>query len=646
MNRPALSYPALLLAPLILAAGAGPPTSAAGVSASPNADPVTFTGRVTADSSQRPLPGAQVSVTGLNAGAVTGPDGRYSFRVARSRLRGTRVTLRARLIGFETQTRTVTVSGDTARVNFELRAAPVSMDEVTVAHANLRPVSGRAAAARTSGVHPHPWPPPDFNTEQYERIVENPFLSARSNPLSTFGVDVDRASYGNVRRFLKDGQLPPKDAVRIEELVNYFSYDYPEPDGEAPFSVTTEVAPAPWRPNHRLLRIGLQAERVELGELPPSNLVFLIDVSGSMRSPDKLPLLKSSLRLLVEELRPKDRVAIVVYAGSAGLVLEPTSGSEKRKIRNAIDGLEAGGSTAGGEGLRLAYEVAAEHHLDGGNNRVILATDGDFNVGVSSDAAMRRLVEEKREQGTFLTVLGFGTGNLKDAKMEEMADHGNGNYSYIDSLLEARKTLVTELGGTLLTVAKDVKVQVEFNPNRVEGYRLIGYENRLLRDEDFGDDEKDAGDIGAGHSVTALYEVVPVGAETSVEIRSVDSLRYQETRVRPESGDEGELAYVKLRYKEPDGEESRLLTRAVRDRPGEPSRDFLFASSVAAFGMVLRDSKYRGEATPDRVLELARRGRGPDPHGYRAEFIRLVEAAKALGVDSAEAGDGEGPEGQ
>jgi Ca-activated chloride channel family protein len=408
-------------------------------------------------------------------------------------------------------------------------------------------------------------------------------------------------------------------------MVNYFPYDYPEPRAGNPFSITTEVAAAPWNPAHRLFRIGLRSPEVEGANLPASNLVFLVDVSGSMQGPDRLPLVKQSLRLLVNELRARDRVAIVVYAGAAGLVLPSTSGEEKTRIMEAIERLEAGGSTAGGAGLRLAYDVARENFIRNGNNRVILATDGDFNVGVSSDAEMIRLVEERRQDGTFLTVLGFGRGNLKDAKMEQMADRGNGNFAYIDGLLEARKVLVSEMGGTLLTVAKDVKIQVEFNPAKVRAYRLIGYENRTLADEDFTDDRKDAGELGAGHSVTALYEVVPVGADSDADVRGVDPLRYQ-TPAQPSSGSQGpEMAFVKVRYKAPDGEVSRLLERPVADRVAGPSRDLTFAAAVAGFGMLLRDSEHRGSLEAADVLDLARRGRGADAEGYRADFISLVE---------------------
>ena len=468
----------------------------------------------------------------------------------------------------------------------------------------------------------------NFNTESYDHIVENIFLSAASNPVSTFSIDVDRASYSNIRRFLSQGQLPPKDAVRIEEMINYFTYDYPDPSGDHPFSVTTDVSDAPWNSLHKLVRIGIQGQRIDTEDLPPSNLVFLIDVSGSMQAPNKLRLLKSSFRMLVGELRPQDRVALVVYAGAAGLVLPSTPGDEKDVILDAIEALEAGGSTAGGAGIRLAYDVARENHIRGGNNRVILATDGDFNVGASSDAEMIRLIEAKRRQGTFLTVLGFGTGNLKDSKMEKLADHGNGNFAYIDNLSEARKVLVTEIGGTLLTIAKDVKIQVEFNPARVQAYRLIGYENRMLRTEDFNDDTKDAGELGAGHSVTALYEVIPTGVDSEF-LTSVDSLRYQTQATPSAASDSQDLLFVKLRYKLPDADESQLIQRAVLDASGGPSEDLRFASAVAGFGMLLRDSEYSGELSLGDVLALARGSIGEDSEGYRAEFVRLVESVNS-----------------
>ena len=482
--------------------------------------------------------------------------------------------------------------------------------------------------------------PPDFNTESYAHIQENDFHLVSASPLSTFSIDVDRASYANVRRFIQSGDRPPIDAVRIEEMINYFPYDWGNVRGDHPFSVTTEVWEAPWKREHRLVRIGLHAESIDTGDLPPGNLVFLLDVSGSMMPPNKLPLLKKAFGLLVDQLRPEDRVAVVVYAGAAGLVLPSTPGDRKGEILAALDDLQAGGSTAGGAGLRLAYDVARKHYIDGGNNRVILATDGDFNVGASSDAEMVRLIEKERESGTFLTVLGFGTGNLKDSKMEQIADHGNGNFHYVDGLLEARKVLVEEMGGTLLTLASDVKLQVEFNPARAAGYRLIGYENRLLADEDFNDDTKDAGELGAGHTVTALYEVVP--ARVEVPRGDVDAFRYQPQPDDPPLSDfDGELMYVKVRYKDPGGTRSKLLERPVADRLRSPSTDFRFAAAVAGFGMLLRDSEHAGDLTLDDVVALAENGKGDDPRGYRGELIRLVEAARDLRLLDRKADEGE-----
>lgn len=469
------------------------------------------------------------------------------------------------------------------------------------------------------------------DTESYGQLDENPFLEVARAPLSTFSVDVDTASYSNARRFLNNGKLPPKDAVRVEEMINYFSYDYPQPVGTAPFSVVAEVSECPWNNKHRLVQIGLQGKRLESENAPARNLVFLLDVSGSMNEPNKLPLLKSALGFLVEQLNARDRVAIVVYAGSSGLVLPSTSGDRKGEILAAIGELEAGGSTNGGEGIMLAYKIARENFIKGGVNRVILATDGDFNVGVTSEGDLVRLIEEKRQGGVFLTVIGFGTGNIKDSTMEKLADKGNGNYAYIDSQEEARKVFGNEIGATLVTIAKDVKLQVEFNPKQVAGYRLIGYENRLLRNEDFNDNGKDAGDIGAGHTVTALYEIVPFGQK--VENPGVDPLKYQERPALSESAASHEMMTIKLRYKEPNETESRLLSLGVVDAKttlGEASANLKFSSAVAAFGMLLRNSKHKGAASYNGVLQLARASLGTDLHGYRAEFTKLVETAKTL----------------
>jgi Ca-activated chloride channel family protein len=470
----------------------------------------------------------------------------------------------------------------------------------------------------------------ELNTEGYAAVEEGRFLRTRDNPLSTFSIDVDTASYSNVRRFLDQGSLPPAGAVRIEELVNYFPFDYPAPTGDAPVSVSMELSQAPWNEAHRLLRVGVQAKRVDTAQLPAQNLVFLLDVSGSMAQPNKLPLLKRSLATLVETLREKDHVAIAVYAGASGLVLSPTSGADKAKILSALDLLDAGGSTNGGEGIELAYSVAERMAKPGAINRVILATDGDFNVGVSSQSELVRLIEHKRRSGVFLSVLGFGMGNYKDSTLELLADKGNGNYAYIDSLAEAKKVLVAQAGGTLLTLAKDVKIQIELNPAKVGAYRLIGYDNRRLAAEDFNDDAKDAGEMGAGHSVTALYELVPPGVELARS--KVDPLKYQ--AVSATAADHGdELATFKLRYKAPGSERSELVQQTILDRArplAEASESFRFAAAVATFGMALRGSADRGSASFGLARDLARGALGADAQGYRRELVGLVERADAL----------------
>ena len=481
----------------------------------------------------------------------------------------------------------------------------------------------------------------EFDTEAYDGIEENRFRDVRGNPLSTFSIDVDTASYSNVRRFLRSDRLPPSGAVRTEEMINYFSYAYPEPQAGDPFSVSVEMARAPWNAGHGLVRIGLRGRGLPAAGRPSSNLVFLIDVSGSMRDPDKLPLLKRSLRGLIEKLSPGDRVAIVVYAGSSGLVLPSTPGTDVSRILKALDDLEAGGSTNGAGGIRLAYQTARENFLREGNNRVILCTDGDFNVGLTSQSELVSLIERERAAGVFLSVLGFGTGNLKDSTMEKLADRGNGNYSYIDSPSEGRKVLVEEMGATLFAIAKDVKVQVEFNPARVAGYRLIGYENRLLAKEDFKDDKKDAGEIGAGHTVTALYEIVPAG-QSLPDQSAVDPLKYQRPSAEP-SPSSNELLTVKLRYKAPEGNESRLIESSV-PASGEKdfnlaSEDFQFAAAVAAFGMKLRGSPNAGDISWQEIQKIARRNLGEDPGSYRAEFLTLVEKSRQLCESKSQTGD-------
>ena len=444
---------------------------------------------------------------------------------------------------------------------------------------------------------------------------------------------MDAASYSNVRRFLTQGERPPVDAVRIEEMINYFDYDYAQPKGEDPFSITTEISAAPWNVKHKLVHIGLQGLNVPKENLPPTNLVFLIDVSGSMADPNKLPLLKSSFRLLVEQLREQDRVAIVVYAGAAGLVLLSTSGEDKKTILDALNNLQAGGSTAGGAGIKLAYCIAKQHFKEHGNNRVVLATDGDFNVGESSDGDMERLIELKRKEGIFLTVLGFGMGNYKDSKMETLADKGNGNYFYIDSILEAQKALVNEFGGTLFTIAKDVKLQIEFNPAKVKSYRLIGYENRLLRDEDFNNDKKDAGELGSGHSVTALYEIIPVGVDSN--FNHIDPLKYQKAKQAELTSSMNEVMTVKFRYKKPDGNVSKLIVYPLIDENislAKTSDNFRWSAAVASVGMLLRESEYAQDFSFQEAIQLAQSARGIDVNGYRIEFINMIKSCSVLAI--------------
>lgn len=468
---------------------------------------------------------------------------------------------------------------------------------------------------------------PSLNDEEeYNTNVENSIKDVLTSPLSTFSIDVDTASYSNMRRYISGGSLPPKDSIRTEELINYFSYDYAQPENEVPLNAITEVSLCPWNDSRNLAMIAIQGVKPDPENLPPNNLVFLIDVSGSMGVPNKLPLVKAALKLLVNNLREEDRISIVVYASNTGVVLEPTTGDNKDIINQAIDELEAGGSTAGEAGIQLAYNLAQEHFMEEGNNRVILTTDGDFNVGISSEGELESLIEEKREQDIFLSVLGFGIGNYKDNKMEILADKGNGNYAYIDTLLEAKKVLIDQMGSTLYTIAKDVKIQVEFNPANVKGYRLIGYENRVLNNEDFNDDTKDAGEIGAGFTVTAFYELIPTDSDE--EIPGVDDLKYQER----EFTNLDELMTVKLRYKEPTGDESQLIETIIKveDITETPSENYLFASSVAEFGLLLQNSVYKGNANFEQVILRATNAKGEDETGYRAEFIRLVGLAKDL----------------
>ncbi len=466
---------------------------------------------------------------------------------------------------------------------------------------------------------------PESNNESYAGLEENQFESPTKSPLSTFSIDVDNAAYTNIRRFINNGQTVPKDAVRVEEMMNFFKYSYPQPQGEHPFSINTEYSESPWNKNHKLLKIGLQGKNIAMTNLPASNLVFLVDVSGSMSDENKLPLLKQSMKVLVKELRAEDKVSIVVYAGSAGVVLDPTSGNEKEKIIDAFDDLQSGGSTAGGEGIELAYKLAQQNFIKEGNNRVIIATDGDFNVGASSDSDMENLIEEKRKSGVFLTVLGYGMGNYKDSKMEILADKGNGNYAYIDNIQEANRFLGKEFKGSMFAIAKDVKIQIEFNPNHVQAYRLIGYENRKLKAEDFKNDAIDAGELGSGHSVTALYEIIPVGVESNY---IPSDLKYTKVK-QDDSNYSDELATIKFRYKKPDGDKSIEMINTIENKSitlASSSDDFKFSVAVAWFGLKLRDSKLITNNSMDAIKRLAKSGLSNDEEGYKSEFFRLVGA--------------------
>jgi Ca-activated chloride channel family protein len=510
------------------------------------------------------------------------------------------------------------------RVNQVVPAAEAKASSPPAARMKAANPAGMVAADRAK---PYIAAPPTWNRESYNPVHESGFINAGREPLSTFSIDVDTAAYANVRRFITGGSLPPVGAVRIEEMINYFSYDYPAAASSEPFSLSAETGPSPFHKGYQLVRIGLKAQDIAKEQLPPSNLVFLIDVSGSMQDANKLPLLKQAMTLLVKQLGERDRVSLVVYAGADRVVLTPTSGNRHQEILAAIDQLQAGGSTHASGGIRTAYQLARQSFMPGGNNRVILASDGDFNVGVTSRDELQRLIEAEGKSGVYLTVLGFGMGNYHDDTMEILADKGNGNYAYIDSLLEAKKVMVKELSGTLFTLAKDVKIQVEFNPSRVGAYRLIGYENRALANEDFRNDSKDAGEIGVGHRVTALYELIPAGHGSIPEL---DPLKYQMPKRVPSSNSQ-ELMTVKLRYKPLKSSSSRLISLAVNDSPAaKPSADFRFAAAVAGYGMLLTQSEHLGTFTWEQCLEMARTGRGRDVEGYRAELYRLVEMSQLL----------------
>ncbi len=590
----------------------------------------TITGKIT-DEKGVPLHGASIRLKGTNTSTASDVNGFYSIRVPDEK-----ATLVFAYVGFDVQE--IKVKGKTV-INVTLKASTKSLDEVVVVGYGTRrkrDVTGSVAMVSASGIHVnrqgyYSGPPrnEDYNREGYDNIKENEFQKVTDHPLSTFSIDVDAASYSNVRRLINEGKLPTPGAVRIEEMINYFSYNYPQPANDKPFSITTESVQCPWNEDHQLVMIGMQGRKIDFDKLPPSNLVFLIDVSGSMQDEKKLPLVKSSLTLLAEQLRPQDKIAIVVYAGSAGLVLPSTN--DKYKIREAINALEAGGSTAGGAGIGLAYQTAQQNFMENGNNRVVLCTDGDFNVGASSDDELENLIEQKRASGVYLTVLGFGTGNYQDAKMQKLADKGNGNHAYIDNINEAKKVLISEYGGTLFAIAKDVKLQVEFNPAQVKGYRLIGYENRMLAKEDFNNDKKDAGDMGSNHTVTALYEVIPANTADDEELATVDPLRYQNQKPKKQSASfSNELMFVKIRYKKPDEDSSNLMEVSVKANSQVASNNMRFASAVAAFGMVLRNSAFKGGSNYKLVKSLATGSIDSNSDAYKKEFLELVKKAEHL----------------
>ena len=591
-----------------------------------NAETFIVKGKVTDAADGSGIIGCTVQVKGTTRSTITNVDGEYTIRADKGE------KLVFSYIGYEKQEAEV----KSERLNIRLKTSSQVLEKcVVVGYGTQKMVSLCGAVGHvTPGIMASRMYADGMNAEEYKEIAENNFKTVSESPLSTFSIDVDAASYSNMRRYINKGELPPADAIRTEELINYFSYDYPQPTGNDPVKITTEVGACPWNVKHRLVRIGLKAKEIPTDKLPVSNLVFLIDVSGSMYGPQRLGLVQSSLKLLVNNLRDEDRVAIVVYSGSAGEKLPSTSGSDKQKIREAIDELTAGGSTAGGAGIKLAYKIAKQNFVKGGNNRIILCTDGDFNVGVSSDEGLEKLIEQERKSGVFLTVLGYGMGNYKDSKMQVLAEKGNGNHAYIDNLQEANRVLVNEFGATMHTVAKDVKLQIEFNPSQVQAYRLIGYESRLLKDEDFNNDAKDAGEMGAGHTVTAFYEVVPAGIKSDFTGK-VDDLKYQKTKPTPAATNNSkELLTVKLRYKAPDGNTSKKIEQPlIDDNKEKVSSDFRFASAVAMFGQLLRDSDFKGAATYDKVISLAKTSLDNDEKGYRREFIRLAETAEGLAKD-------------
>ena len=614
-----------------------------------------ITGHIFAKDDGLPIPGVSVRVKGTNTGVQTNTKGAYAIDVPDSH-----DILICSFIGYTSQEVKLK---DKDVVDVYLNPSSMTLGEVVVteplvyksqpsqlgyatatignapgtrADKNLQGKASGLQVTSAPGYAANYTPPSPSGDESYKGITENVFSDAKSIPLSTFSVDVDAASYSNIRRFINNGEMPPANAVRIEEMINYFKYDLKGPTNGEPVAIHSELSSAPWNAKHRLLRIGLKAKTLDAGKLPPSNLVFLIDVSGSMAQANKLPLVKASMKLVADQLRAEDKVAIVTYAGQAGVALQSTPGNQKEKIMDAIDALEASGSTNGGEGIKMAYRIARENFMKKGNNRIILATDGDFNVGPNSDEDMEQLIVRERDSKVAISIMGFGMGNLKDSKMETMADKGNGNYAYIDNLTEATKAFVSEFAGTLYIVAKDVKVQIEFNPAKVQAYRLLGYEDRMLNKEDFNDDRKDAGDMGSGHTVTALYEIVPAGVKDDYA-GSVDPLKYQKPGPVPARNGSDEMLTIKFRYKSDDSSPSKMEQVVVKDSPmafGSASADFRFAAAVAEFGMLLRDSQFKQQSTFDQAIGIAKAAKGEDADGYRSEFVRLAGSAKLLAKTS------------
>ena len=598
---------------------------------------ISISGNVLDENSEA-VPFVNVWIVGSNFGTSTDLNGNFLIQLPAS-ISGDTIVMLFTSVGYDstiikvkatgTEVRNLVVVMGTSYILLESVVVKSEMPEFNVVQSVSGVVASVSVQSNKKNKNTYAYSETISSSESYKGNPENKFKSSKEEPLTTLSIDVDNASYTNIRRMINNGQTPPADAVRVEEMINYFNYNYPQPTDDKPFTVYTEYSECPWNPEHKLLHVGIQGKKIATENLPKANLVFLIDVSGSMADQNKLPLVKSSLKLLVDNLREEDRVAIVVYAGNAGEVLSSTSGSNKEKIMDAINRLESGGSTAGGAGIELAYKIAESNFMKNGNNRVILCTDGDFNVGISGDDDLQKLIESKRDLGIFLTCLGYGMGNYKDSKLEILADKGNGNYGYIDNLQEANKMLVTGLGGTLYTIAKDVKIQIEFNPSEVVAYRLIGYENRLLNTEDFTDDKKDAGELGAGQTVTTIYEIIPAGVEDKFT-QHLPKLKYQKNELTVYATNK-EIATVKFRYKKPDEKESNELIYPVSNNEillENSTEIYRFSAAVALFGMLLEKSEFSGNGNYEMVIDLAQNAKADDADGYKAEFVRLAQVVK------------------